>query len=328
MSDTYDVGAALTGALDLSPTARSALLSFGLQAMQPQAIGQTFMGHLGQAVGAAGETVTRQEQMDLQEADKAAKIQALQDRIDISRANVDRQERALELRERVGEQVRANRDRVADQRDREADRRERDLERRTRDTESRIGTRARTGDQRDTQLGINQQNADTAESRARNPRGATQLIQQRDEIRQRQEYDRAIEKEANTIFKSANDILGDRGPYATWRGKSVSEIQEALKKQKPFGYQQRYSTPIPQQNAEDDDDEDPNDTVVPEPTARPNASPPQSQVPPTNPANRAPLTTTGTIPTGAIDFLRKNPNTRGEFDALFGAGSAARILGN
>jgi hypothetical protein len=36
---------------------------------------------------------------------------------------------------------------------------------------------------------------------------------------------------------------------------------------------------------------------------------------------------TGQIPKGAVDMLRSNPKLRGQFDAKFGAGSAAKVLG-
>jgi hypothetical protein len=331
-----DLGAALTGALDLSPTARSALLSFGLQAMQPQAIGQTMMGHLGQAVGAAGETVTRQEQMDLQEQEKLRRMQAVQDKLDIARMaqdtrdrNADTREQSLGVRERVAEQI-------AKLRERGLDLREADIKDRSGDRKRRLNQGDRSLDQGDTRLGIGQQNADTRETNSERQRGGiTDAMRQRDLIKQQDNYEREIKKEAAQIYKDANDIItGERGPYASWRGKSRAEIEAGLKSQKPFSAQQRYA-PAPPATPDDDEDEDPNDTTVQAPKPPPAQAGPYTPPPvpsnraappmPTAPQPTAPLTTTGAIPSGAINALLRDPTLQAQFDAKYGAGSADRI---
>lgn len=47
------------------PRSRAALLQIGLNLMQPTGIGQTGLGHFGQAIGAGGESVSRAEAEDL-----------------------------------------------------------------------------------------------------------------------------------------------------------------------------------------------------------------------------------------------------------------------
>lgn len=55
------------------PNVRGALLSAGLQLMQPQPFGQTFAGGVGQAIGAAGESVTAREKMDLAQTESESR---------------------------------------------------------------------------------------------------------------------------------------------------------------------------------------------------------------------------------------------------------------
>lgn len=337
-----DLGAALTGALDLSPQSRSALLAFGLQAMQPQAIGQTGMGHLGQALGAAGETITRQEQMDLVEEEKLRKLQAVQDKIDIARMQQEDRERntairgeGLGIRERVAEQLHQLRTAGHDLRERDLTRRER--------RDARSGDQRDRGlDQRDRGLGIGQQNADTRQENAGRARGGiTDAMRQRDLIRQQDQYEKDIDKQAKFIYeKSTGDIVsGKTGPYGSWHGKSKEDIAAALKLQKPFVPQQRFTPPPPDDEDEDETVTDPNETPAtpaPRPQARPaTATPPTgavatvpataTAVAPTAPKTQAPLTSSGSIPTGAIDKLKANPGSDAQFDAIFGTGSAARV---
>lgn len=87
-----NVGGSLTGLLD-DPRARAALLSFGLQAMQPVGIGQTVGGHLAQSVGAAGEGATRADAIDQKNALADAKL-------GLAEQKIAQGERALDIRER------------------------------------------------------------------------------------------------------------------------------------------------------------------------------------------------------------------------------------
>lgn len=68
MASAFDASAALE-----DPRARAALLSFGLSLMQPMSIGQTPLGHLGQSIGAAGQSVTANEAADLKEFEAESK---------------------------------------------------------------------------------------------------------------------------------------------------------------------------------------------------------------------------------------------------------------
>ena len=58
-------GQGINDALFRDPASRSALLQIGLGLMQPTAIGQTTMGHIGQGIGSGGEAVSRIEAEDL-----------------------------------------------------------------------------------------------------------------------------------------------------------------------------------------------------------------------------------------------------------------------
>ena len=75
------------------PGNRAALLQMGLQLMQPVAIGQTPMGHIGQAVGAGAEASTRQAAIDQKEALADAKIEQAEARTRIAQQNADTSER-------------------------------------------------------------------------------------------------------------------------------------------------------------------------------------------------------------------------------------------
>lgn len=89
-----NVGNSLTGLLD-DPRARAALLSFGLQAMQPVGIGQTTGGHIAQAIGAGAESYGRAEALD-QKAEAAALKNS------IAETKLAQADRALDIRERRG----------------------------------------------------------------------------------------------------------------------------------------------------------------------------------------------------------------------------------
>lgn len=55
------------------PDNRAALMQFGISLMQPVAVGQTPLGHFGQALGSAGETLDRRKAMALKEQEASSK---------------------------------------------------------------------------------------------------------------------------------------------------------------------------------------------------------------------------------------------------------------
>jgi len=71
------------------PGNRTAMLQMGLQLMQPVAIGQTPLGHIGEAIGAGGEAVARNESSDLKERVADAKMNAADERLRISQQQAD-----------------------------------------------------------------------------------------------------------------------------------------------------------------------------------------------------------------------------------------------
>jgi hypothetical protein len=73
------IGQALFG----DPESRAALLQIGLGLMQPVGLGQTPIGHIGQAIGGGGEAVGRYEKQTQEEEDAAAKREAKQRELDI-----------------------------------------------------------------------------------------------------------------------------------------------------------------------------------------------------------------------------------------------------
>jgi hypothetical protein len=83
-----NVGQGINDTLLRDPESRSALLQIGLGLMQPTAMGQTFAGHIGQAVGSGGEAVHRiaEEDIKQQRADDALTI--AQQRMDLAAARV------------------------------------------------------------------------------------------------------------------------------------------------------------------------------------------------------------------------------------------------
>lgn len=83
-----DVGAALA-----DPRIQSSLLQFGLQAMQPVALGQTPGGHIAQAVGAGGEALGRTEQADLKALLAQSKLDAADQRMSIAEQRLNLAER-------------------------------------------------------------------------------------------------------------------------------------------------------------------------------------------------------------------------------------------
>jgi hypothetical protein len=105
-----NVGQGINDALMRDPESRSALLQIGLGLMQPTAMGQTFAGHIGQAVGSGGEAVGRIAEQDIkqQKADDALTI--AQQRMDLAAMRAKDpnvltryQQEALGLQERAGQ---------------------------------------------------------------------------------------------------------------------------------------------------------------------------------------------------------------------------------
>jgi hypothetical protein len=89
-----------SGFLD-NPTNRTALLQMGLQLMQPMAYGQTGIGQIGQAIGAGGEAVGRQEAADLEEQQSQNKLDIANQRMAIAQQRADTAEKSA-LRRGLG----------------------------------------------------------------------------------------------------------------------------------------------------------------------------------------------------------------------------------
>lgn len=107
MDDPNDVGAAFTGQSAGTPQVepaqaagqwddflqrpgnRQALLQIGLQLMQPMAQGQTVAGQVGQAIGAGGEAVDRNEASDLAERKVTNNLELANERLRIAQQNAD-----------------------------------------------------------------------------------------------------------------------------------------------------------------------------------------------------------------------------------------------
>lgn len=104
--DPEDVGSALTGQAATPqvdpavasgqwddflqrPGNRQALLQFGLNMMQPTAMGQTTGGHIAQSIGAAGEAVGRAEDADLKSQVAEAKLRNADEKLQILQQNAD-----------------------------------------------------------------------------------------------------------------------------------------------------------------------------------------------------------------------------------------------
>lgn len=264
-----DLGSALTEklpqALDLSPTARSALLAFGLQAMQPTAIGQTPLGHIAQAIGSAGETVTRQEVMDQKAELQESKLATAEERLQIARegqaqrergldirertaaGQLDSRERALDIRERLGQTANEIRERNAATREAGLDMRERHFERRQQDKNSRkIG-------------------------------GLTDQFRARSEQQNQNAYERTISEDAKLAFKANEGFVLDKNhAYAKYKGMTVDQIREQMRKDKPYVSKLNYGGPSSTPSTADDEDDD---EAVPTP---------QTETPPVAGARKAP----------------------------------------
>lgn len=66
------------------PASRAALISFGAQLAQPMAIGQNWMGHVGQAIGKGGEGATKAAAIERADADSLSKQDLRSSQIDAS----------------------------------------------------------------------------------------------------------------------------------------------------------------------------------------------------------------------------------------------------
>lgn len=106
MMEPDDVGGALTGQTPQGtvepaqaagqwddflnrPGNRTALLQIGLQLMQPTPMGQTTGGQIGQAIGAGGEAVDRNEAADLKERTAESKLAVADEKLRIAQQNAD-----------------------------------------------------------------------------------------------------------------------------------------------------------------------------------------------------------------------------------------------
>lgn len=90
--DPAPQAAAQPGFLD-QPGARAALLSFGLQAMQPISAGQNALGHLGQAAGNAGESFTRTGDIARKEAKEGRDEAKLDSQLELANRKMGLQEK-------------------------------------------------------------------------------------------------------------------------------------------------------------------------------------------------------------------------------------------
>lgn len=246
-----DLGSALTEkipqALDLSPTARSALLAFGLQAMQPTAIGQTPLGHIAQAIGSAGETVTRQEAMDLKDEEVNSKLALAEQRLQNANMAQEQRGRALDIRERLGQTANEIRERNAATREAGLDMRERHFNQRQQDKNSRkIG-------------------------------GLTDQFRARSEQQNQNAYERTISEDAKLAFKANEGFVLDKNhAYAKYKGMTVDQIREQMRKDKPYVSKLNYGGPSSTPSTADDEDDD---EAVPTP---------QVETPPVANARKAP----------------------------------------
>lgn len=94
------------------PKVRSSLLSAGLTLMSPQPYGQTTMGHFAQAIGSAGETLSRQDEETRKDREQARKERDTNSQVDYRADTSDTKrtladvatERAASATERVRQQ--------------------------------------------------------------------------------------------------------------------------------------------------------------------------------------------------------------------------------
>lgn len=81
--------AAQVGSFMEDPRARAALLSFGLQMMQPPSFGDNFASQFGRAVGAGGEAVARTELQNMKETELGIKQQEAESKQDLRGAQAE-----------------------------------------------------------------------------------------------------------------------------------------------------------------------------------------------------------------------------------------------
>lgn len=81
-----------------NPQGRAALLSAGLALMQPPSFGDTATSQIGRAIGAGGETASRNEAMDLKKAEAESKDELRQVRGQAALSNAESRAAAAEAR--------------------------------------------------------------------------------------------------------------------------------------------------------------------------------------------------------------------------------------
>lgn len=79
------------------PRVQSALLSTGLALMQPQALGQTGLGHMAQALGAGGAAVAAADQRAQQEEKDATRLDMEQEKLDIAQKRLKDTQRRTDI---------------------------------------------------------------------------------------------------------------------------------------------------------------------------------------------------------------------------------------
>lgn len=85
------------------PSGRAALLTAGLQLMQPPSFGDTPVSQIGRAIGAAGETLGRTEAMDLRQAEAGSKAELRSAQAEAAGANAQTRAMGADVaRERLG----------------------------------------------------------------------------------------------------------------------------------------------------------------------------------------------------------------------------------
>jgi len=153
------------------PGNRQALLQIGLQMMQPVAIGQSTMGHIGQAIGAGGEAVGRLENSDLKLAVADSRMDMANEKLRIAQQNAD---------------SRQMRDAAA-----------------------------------------------ASKSAGKKVGGLTDLMRLRMEREDARNAEKAVNDEAELLFKEANDLINPPTERAAaYKGKSQLDIRDDLRKKR------------------------------------------------------------------------------------------------